>query len=147
MNKQAYVFLNSSRVLQWQWLRLKARHDELKSCLLPAAIRYDKEKVQTMPEDKFTEIMASIMDLEKQMNELQIERVERIKLITDTILEIPNEEAKTALTMRFISRTPVSEIAKEMGYAEPSIYKFLNQGADWIAQNKNYIKNINIFMR
>ena len=98
---------------------------------------YDKEKVQTMPEDKFTEIMASIMDLEKEMNELQILRAERIKLITDTILEIPNDEAKTALTMRFISRTPVSEIAKEMGYAEPSIYKFLNQGADWIVQNKS----------
>ncbi len=135
MNKQAYTFLNSSRVLQWQWLRLKARHDELKSCLLPAGIRYDKEKIQVMPEDKFTEVMALVLDLEKRMNELQLKRVEQINKINDALLKIPYDEARTALTMRFISRTSVAEIAKEMGYAEPSIYKFLNQGADWIVQN------------
>ena len=60
MNKQAYEFLNSARVLHWQWLRLKAKHDELQSCLLPAAIRYDKDKVQTSPEDAMSKIMAEI---------------------------------------------------------------------------------------
>lgn len=135
MNKQAYTFLNSSRVLQWQWLRLKARHDELKSCLLPAGIRYDKEKIQVMPEDKFTEVMALVLDLEKRMNELQLKRVEQINKINDALLKIPYDESRTVLTMRFISRTSVAEIAKEMGYAESSIYKFMNQGVDWIVQN------------
>ena len=63
MNKQAYDFLNSARVLHWQWLRLKAKHDELESCLLPAAIRYDKDKVQTSPDDTMSKIMAKAIDM------------------------------------------------------------------------------------
>ena len=71
MNKEAYNFLNSARVLHWQWLRLKAKHDELESCLLPAAIRYDKDKVMTSPEDQMSKIVAEVNELEKEVNELK----------------------------------------------------------------------------
>ena len=132
MNKQAYDFLNSARVLHWRWLRLKAKHDELKSCLLPAGIRYDKDKVQTSPEDTISKIIAEINELEHKMNEVQVAKHQRIEEIDKALHEIPSDEARTALTMRFINRIPVSEIALQMGYAEPTIYKFMNQGADHI---------------
>ena len=132
MNKQAYDFLNSARVLHWRWLRLKAKHDELKSCLLPAGIRYDKDKVQTSPEDTISKIMAEVNELEHKMNEVQVAKHQRIEEIDKALHEIPSDEARTALTMRFINRIPVSEIALQMGYAEPTIYKFMNQGADHI---------------
>ena len=136
MNKQAYDFLNSARVLHWRWLRLKAKHDELESCLLPAGIRYDKDKVQTSPEDTISKIIAEINELEHKMNEVQVAKHQRIEEIDKALHEIPSDEARTALTMRFINRIPVSEIALQMGYAEPTIYKFMNQGADHIFQNK-----------
>jgi DNA-directed RNA polymerase specialized sigma24 family protein len=136
MNKQAYDFLNSARVLHWRWLRLKAKHDELESCLLPAGIRYDKDKVQTSPEDTISKIIAEINELEHKMNEVQVAKHQRIEEIDKALHEIPSDEARTALTMRFINRIPVSEIALQMGYAEPTIYKFMNQGADHILQNK-----------
>ena len=66
MNRQAYEFLNSVRVLHLQWLRLKAKHDALESCLLPGAIRYDKDKVQTSPDDTMSKVISEIADLEKE---------------------------------------------------------------------------------
>lgn len=140
MNRQAYEFLNSVRVLHWRWLRLKARHDELKSCLLPAANRYDKDKVQTSLEDTMSKVMAEINELEDEMAQLQIAKAQRISEITKAIHEIPSDEERTALIMRFINRKPVIEIAASMGYAEPTIYKFMNQGAERIAKSIRNIK-------
>jgi DNA-directed RNA polymerase specialized sigma24 family protein len=139
MNKQIYNYLNSVRVLHWRWLRLKARHDELESCLLPAAIRYDKDKVQTSPEDQMSKIMAEISELETQMKAILLAKAERIEDINNTIHSLDSDEERTALTMRFINRIPVSQIADAMGYAEPTIYKFLNLGVEHIKS----IKNIN----
>ena len=140
MNKQAYEFLNSARVLHWQWLRLKAKHDELKSCLLPAAIRYDKDKVQTSPDDQMSKIIAELQVLESKMAGVQQAKALRIEEIDKAINNLKSDEERTALTMRFINRIPVSEIALAMGYAEPTIYKFMNQGGEQILKS---IRNIN----
>lgn len=140
MNKEAYRFLNSARVLHWRWLRLKSKHDELESCLLPSAIRYDKDRVQTSPQDSFGKIMAEINVLEKEMNKVQIEKAKRLKEIDQAISELTSDEERTALTMRFINRKPVSEIAEAMGYAETTIYKFMNQGGEKILKS---VKNVN----
>ena len=137
MNKQAYIFLNSARVLHWEWLRLKAKHDELESCLLPAAIRYDKDKVQTSPDDTISKIVAEISELETQMNEVLLAKAKRIEEIDKAIHSIQSDEQRTVLTMRFINRIPVSEIAESMGYAESTIYKFMNQGAEQIKSIRN----------
>jgi len=140
MNKQAYEFLNSARVLHWQWLRVKAKHDELESCLLPGAIRYDRDKVQTSPDDIMGRILAEVNELEQRMEQLQVAKSKRIEEIDKIINSLQSDEERTVLTMRFINRIPVTEIAEAMGYAEPTIYKFMNQGSEEILKS---IRNIN----
>lgn len=140
MNEQAYKFLNSARVLHLQWLRLKAKHDELENCLLPAAIRYDKDKVQTSAEDPMSKICAEITDLESRMNLLQYQKAKRIDEIDRVLSSLESDEMKTALTMRYINRITVSDIAEAMGYAVPTIYKFMNQGGEHIAKSIRNIK-------
>ena len=140
MNRQAYEFLNSARVLHWQWLRLKAKHDELESCLLPAAIRYDKDKVQSSPEDPMSKIVTEVLELEKEMKEIQLKKSRQISRIDKAISSLESDEERTALTMRYVNRIPVTDIAEAMGYAEPTIYKFMNQGGEQIAKS---IRNIN----
>lgn len=132
MNRQVYDFLNSVRVLQWRWLRLKAKHDELESCLLPAAIRYDRDKVQTSPEDPMSKIVSEVHELEIEMAQVQLAKFKRIKEIDKAIHSVQAEEERTALTMRFINRISVSDIAEQMGYSEKRIYQFLDQGATQI---------------
>lgn len=128
MNKQAYEFLNSARVLHWRWLRLKAKRDELETCLLPAAIRYDKDKVQTSPDDQMSKIVAEINALETEMAEVQLLKTQQIERIELAINSLESDEERTALTMRYINRRPVAEIADDMGYSEPTIYRFMRQG-------------------
>ena len=129
MKKEAYEFLNSARVMHWQYLRMKAKHDELQSCLLPSGICYDKDKVMTSPDDAVSKICAEIADLEKMMARLQIAKAKRIVAIEKCISALESEEERTALTLRFINRKPVSEIAIEMGFSDPSIYRFMNEGS------------------
>ena len=135
MNKQVYDFLNSARVLHWQWLRLKAKHDELETCLLPAAIRYDKDKVQSSPDDAIGKIVAEIADLEYKMAEIQYAKSDRIEEIAKAINTLESDEERTALTMRYINRVPTSEIADAMGYSIKRIYQFMDQGGAQISKN------------
>ena len=134
MNKQTYNYLNSVRVLHWRWLRLKARHDELESCLLPAAIRYDKDKVQTSPDDTISKIVAEISELESQMNAVLLAKAERIDEINNIIHSLESDEERTALTMRYINRVPVADIAEAMGYSIKRIYQFMDQGGAEISK-------------
>lgn len=130
MNREAYVFLNSARVLHYQYLRLKAKRDELESCLLPGAIRYDKDKVQRSPEDPMSKIISEINELENEMAKVQHNKQIQIEKICIVISRLESEEEKTSLTMRYVNRIPVKKIAEEMGYSEPTIYRFMTQGAE-----------------
>lgn len=134
MNKQVYDFLNSARVLHWQWLRLKAKHDELELCLLPSAIRYDRDKVQTSPEDPMAKIVGELNSLEIKMAQIQYDKAQRIEEIYKAINSLDSNEERTALTMRYINRKPVTEIADAMGYSIKRIYQFMDQGGAQISK-------------
>lgn len=134
MNRQAYIFLNSVRVLHLEWLRLKAKHDELESCLLPAAIRYDKDKVQTSPSDPMSKIVSEVMELESEMKRVQYNKSRQIAKIDKAISSLESAEERTALSMRYINRVPVAKIAKDMGYSEKRVYQFMDSGGAQIAK-------------
>lgn len=134
MNKKAFVFLNSVRVLHLEWLRLKAKHDELESCLLPAAIRYDKDKVQTSPSDPMSKIVSEVMELESEMKRVQYNKSRQIAKIDKAISSLESAEERTALSMRYINRVPVAKIAKDMGYSEKRVYQFMDSGGAQIAK-------------
>jgi DNA-directed RNA polymerase specialized sigma24 family protein len=134
MNRRAYSFLNSARVLHLEWLRLKAKHDELESCLLPAAIRYDKEKVQTSPDDPMSKIIAQVIELESEMKRVQFNKSRQINKIDKAISSLESAEERTALTMRYINRVAVTDIADAMGYSEKRIYQFMDRGGAQIAK-------------
>lgn len=134
MNKKAFIFLNSVRVLHLEWLRLKAKHDELESCLLPAAIRYDKDKVQTSPSDPMSKIVSEVMELENEMKRIQYNKSRQIAKIDKAISSLESAEERTALSMRYINRVPVAKIAKDMGYSEKRVYQFMDSGGAQIAK-------------
>ena len=141
MNKRATEFLIGARTLHFQWLRLKARHDALESCLLPAAIRYDKDKVQTSTEDPMSKIVAEVVALEEEMKRVQFSKAEQISKIGKVINDLESEEEKTALTMRYVNFLPVTKIAKEMRYSEKRIYQFMDRGGAEISKRLETLEN------
>ena len=50
--RETYDFLLSPRRIADEIWRKDIRRKELRACLLPAAITYDKDRVQTTPEDR-----------------------------------------------------------------------------------------------
>jgi DNA-directed RNA polymerase specialized sigma24 family protein len=120
--------------LHLEWLRLKAKHDELESCLLPAAIRYDKDKVQTSPSDPMSKIVSEVMELENEMKRVQYNKSRQIAKIDKAISSLESAEERTALSMRYINRVPVAKIAKDMGYSEKRVYQFMDSGGAQIAK-------------
>ncbi|MBQ1297235.1 MAG: DUF1492 domain-containing protein [Clostridiales bacterium] len=87
-----------------------------------------------------SKVVAEVMELEKEMKLIQLKKSQRIAEIDKQISYLASDEQRTALTMRYINRIPVTEIAEAMGYAEPTIYKLMNQGGEIIAKSIRNIK-------
>lgn len=122
MNKQAYNYLNSLRWIDLKLLRLNARKKELESCLLPAAIRYDKDKVQTSPEDPMSKICAEISEIDNEIYCISVCKADKIRELSNTIHNLERPEERTVLTLYFIEHIKIKEIAKRMNYTENGIY-------------------------
>ena len=74
------------------------------------------------------------------MARIQHRKSVQIEEIDKAISSLTSDEERTALTMRYINRIPVTAIAEAMGYAEPTIYKFMNKGSEQIAKSIRNIK-------
>lgn len=60
-------FLRTIRSEQQEIAHLRQMVAELESELLPQAIRYDRDKVQVSPEEKFSKMCAKIVDYEEEL--------------------------------------------------------------------------------
>lgn len=65
--ENAKLFLREVRHTVREVGNLEMKLEYLRKSTLPGGIRYDKARVQTSPDDKFSEIMAEIGDLETQL--------------------------------------------------------------------------------
>ena len=63
------AFLREVRHEQSEVARLELKLEYLKKSTLPGGIRYDKDKVQTSPDDRISDIMAEIGDIEMELEE------------------------------------------------------------------------------
>ena len=67
--KSAKLFLREVRHEQKEVARLELKLEYLKKSTLPGGIRYDLTKIQRSPDDKITELMAEIGDVETELEE------------------------------------------------------------------------------
>lgn len=121
--REAYDFLNSVRRTEIAILKLQLQHDELQSCLLPRAITYDGDKVQTTPEDKMSEIAAQVADMEKQIAQLRLRKAQLIVDINAAIRMLDNDVEQVILLGFYVGRLPATKIAEIVHYSVPGIYK------------------------
>lgn len=122
--------------------KLCLQHDELQSCLLPAGIRYDKDVVQTSPEDKLSAIAAAVIELEERIQELRHQKAKLILEITAAIDRLPDSRERTILVAFYIGRKSIKDIAEIITYSESHTYQLRRQGVRHLAEiltedNKN----------
>lgn len=65
--ENAKLFLREVRHTVREVGNLEMKLEYLRKSTLPGGMRYDKARVQTSPDDKFSDIMAEIGDLESQL--------------------------------------------------------------------------------
>lgn len=97
--------------------RKKMQLEALKGSLLPSAIRYDIDKVQTSPDDAVSRTFARIDALEREIAKLEAKRPQLLAEVIDAIEEIEDDTAKELFTAFFVKRERMETITKRMGYS------------------------------
>ena len=127
---ETYSWLNRSRKYDSEIRRLKAKSEELKSCLLSSGIDYSKERVNSSPDDAMSKIFAEIDETEQMIREKSLERGCVISEISDTIETLDSELEKT-IKVRLLGNELVIPVMHEQYF-----YK------DYLAYQPDYVEKI-----
>ncbi len=112
-------------------LRLETVIQELYDCLLPGAIRYDSEKVQTSPKNKQEETIVKIESLEDDLQKLKEERAEMIIAVNDAIENhVEDPVQKAVLIYYYVNRLNPDNVARRIGYGRRWMYKIKNDAIE-----------------
>lgn len=120
------TFLYSVRNELKEIRQIEERIREMDAALLPAAIRYDRDRVQTSPRDLLPEIAAKRDGyeriLEKKLVSLYTKRAAAQSLI-DTL---EKAEERIVLSLFFLSdtRPSMKQVAERIGYSEAQTYRY-----------------------
>lgn len=117
-------YMMQARRIELKIRRISLQIAELESCLLPQGIRYDKDKVQTSPEDQLSRITSRITDLEKQRDRLMRERAQLILEIQDLLDQLESEQERIVLEAYYLSRMSMMEISEMISYSIAQTYRF-----------------------
>lgn len=121
---ETYKYLESVRRIETEIRKQQLKHDALQSCLLPKAITYDKDAVQTSPEDKMSEIAAEVADIEKTLRILTAAKYRTINDVTKSIAKLDSEDEQIVLLGYYIARRSIPDIAGEIiHYSERQTYR------------------------
>lgn len=131
---EAYAFLNSIRRIENEIVKLQLQHDELQSCLLPKAITYDGDRVQTSPEDKMLEIASRVLDMEKEIRDLKQRKAKLIIEINDSISKLDSDVEQMVLLGFYVGRLPAIKVAELVHYSVPGIYKVKRRAVIHLAE-------------
>ena len=71
MKEAVYRVLTKPKRIRAQITKSEAEMQGLRLSMLPGAIRYDKDKIQTSPDDPMTKYAARMDDLTRKITELK----------------------------------------------------------------------------
>lgn len=131
---EVYSFLMGPHLKRLEIARKENIIAELRRCLLPGAIRYDKDRVQSTPSDQLSETMAKIDEMEKQVARLRADRSALIIQVNSMIEKLENDIERAVLTEWYINRERPSLIAENIGYSERQMYRYKNDGVRHLAR-------------
>lgn len=138
MTDELYRTLTKHKLIELQLVSIRVDIEELQTHLLPSAIRYDKDAVQTScAGDGVSKILATIADLESKYDKKCIDYNNAIVELS-TILDQLDPQQSIVMKYKYIKQMRASEIAEELSYSEQNIFR-LNRIA--IRNLEDIIKN------
>lgn len=136
-------FLYAVRDEQKEIAELQERIADLRASLLPSAIRYDKDAVQTSTSDVITDKMIKIAEydalLEKKIAGLYARRARAQKLID----LLPDSLERQVLSIYFLSdgRPTMEQVAGKLNYSAQHTFRIYASGLNHLqGRNKDESK-------
>lgn len=125
-------FLYSVRDEQKEIAELENRIAEAEASLLPAAIRYDRDKVQTSPSDQMTETMVKVAEYVDEMEKHKAKLADRRLKAQKMINMLENSRERQVLDLYFLSsnRLSMCQVGNLMNFSERWIYQIYEQALD-----------------
>lgn len=120
---ETYKYLESVRRIESEIRKQQLKHDALQSCLLPKAITYDKDAVQTSPEDKMSEIAAEVADIETNLQTLAVTKYRTINDVNESINKLDSDAEQTVLIWHYVVGRSIPYIAARIHYSERQTYR------------------------
>lgn len=131
---ETYDFLMQIRRKEIIIRRKETQRDELRACLLPGAVRYDRDKVQSTPTDKMSDVMARVDELDREIEQLRREKATLVIEISDAIEKLEDDNEKTVLTVFYIARAPMTQAADAINYSVRRAYDFRKRGVTHLGE-------------
>ena len=129
---EVYEWLNRPTKLTYD-IKAKIRLvEEIRSGLLPTAIRYDKDKIVTSygtNADPMTEILARVEAIQKEIAELQLQRAIAMIELEEVFSKLDKDEGKV-MSRYYLSRKKIEEIHREIHYSTRWVYKLRERGIE-----------------
>ena len=129
---EVYEWLNRPTKLTYD-IKAKIRlAEEIRSGLLPTAIRYDKDKIVTSygtNADPMTEILARVEAIQKEIAELQLQRAIAMIELEEVFSKLDEDEGKV-MSRYYLSRKNIEEIHREIHYSTRWVYKLRVRGIE-----------------
>ena len=100
----------------------KAQMERLRVMMLPGAIRYDKDNIQTSPQDPmlvFAEKMDELTSDAKKLELLYMQQYKEVEIMVDKL----DDAHRDVLKLRYLAEYRAPEIAIELNYSESTVYK------------------------
>ena len=127
---EGYRWLSRPRAIDSKIRRLESKIEELKTCLEPNAIQYDKERVNSSPDDMTSKIFAEIDEAERMIHELKLEKASNLFEINQAIENINDEAAKDVLNGFYIAKKKMPAIANELNFELSWCYRLRRIGIE-----------------
>lgn len=123
MTDELYETLNQPKWIKREIDVTKARMEKLRVMMLPGAIRYDKDSVQSTPKDPMLEFAEQLDSLDHKLKKQQADFEIACQEVKDLLSGLHKQEYEMVLTLRYIDCLSHKDIAHIMGYSVNHIYK------------------------
>jgi len=136
MTDKVHNFLMRPRRIRAQIRQTESQIEGLRLSMLPGAIRYDKDKVQTsFTNDQMAEYAARMEELEHRLVDLREEYLNAQDDIVEAVGHLVEDDyGATIIMLRYISNTDFPDIADEIGMTERNMFRYYKTAVEALDQ-------------
>ena len=130
MKDEVYEFLTMPKKTKLQIRSKQMQIEDLRLQMLPGAIRYDKDIVQSSPGDPMLKFIVRVDELERDIEGLKQQYVDEQKLISEAIEMLEDKREQVVLIGKYVSGDSYADIAAELSLSVDRVFQIHRSAVD-----------------